>query len=116
MYSTSRPTIVILSSQTTYWHCFQHVLRQLYHCRKVPKCSKHNLNLAKIVSRGSLPKQQNCSDNISQIKDMIFYLMSVVGKYRFWRIHAHAHENAPEIQPRTWLISGALSFPNHARG
>ena len=42
--------------------------------------------------------------------------LSVVGKYRFWRIHAHAHENAPEIQPRTWLISGALSFPNHARG
>ena len=40
----------------------------------------------------------------------------VVGKYRLWRIHAHAHENAPEIQPRTWLIYGALSFPNHARG
>ena len=43
-------------------------------------------------------------------------ITGVVGKYRFWRIHAHAHENAPEIQPRTWLISGALSFPNHARG
>ena len=40
----------------------------------------------------------------------------VVGKCRFWRIHAHAHDNAPEIQPHTWLISGALSFPNHARG